>query len=177
MGRFLQRVSGACRLDPRAYEDVEADLGATAQAVTVVAVVSVATGIGLLDAQAPSLGSLLTGTLSGFAAWVAWAVLTHVIGTQLLPEPATRADLGQLLRTLAFASAPGVIQAAGVVPALRLPAFAAGSIWMIAAMVVAVRQALDYSSTARAIGVCVVGWALVFALTAGLSIAFAPRVS
>jgi len=37
---------------------------------------------------------------------------------------------------------------------------------MLVAMVVAVRQALDYQSTLRAIGVCVIGWviqAIIFA--------------
>ena len=36
---------------------------------------------------------------------------------------------------------------------------------MLVATVIAVRQALDYTSTARAIGVCVIGWlvqALIF---------------
>jgi hypothetical protein len=36
--------------------------------------------------------------------------------------------------------------------------------WMLLAMVVAVRQALDYTSTGRAIAVCLVGWLLTSAI-------------
>ena len=36
--------------------------------------------------------------------------------------------------------------------------FFAASIWMLVAMVIAVRQALDYESTLRAVGVCAIGW-------------------
>jgi hypothetical protein len=36
------------------------------------------------------------------------------------------------------------------------------SLWMLAAMVVAVRQALDYESTGRAITVCAIGFVVKF---------------
>jgi len=100
------------------------------------------------------VGALVTAAL----AWVVWAFLTYAIGTRLLPEAQTRADFGELLRTLGFAAAPGIVQIAGVIPPLRALAFVAAELWTLAAMVVAVRQALDYTSTLRAIGVCVIGW-------------------
>jgi len=31
-------------------------------------------------------------------------------------------------------------------------------VWMLVAMIIAVRQALDYQSTLRAVGVCIIGW-------------------
>jgi hypothetical protein len=76
----------------------------------------------------------------------------------LLPEPQTNADYGQLLRTIGFASAPGVVRVLGIVPGLAPFLFLIGGIWMLVAMVVAVRQALDYQSTGRAVGVCLIGW-------------------
>jgi hypothetical protein len=99
----------------------------------------------------------IAGSLIG---WIAWAALTHLIGTRLLPEPQTRADVAELLRTIAFASAPGFVRVLGVIPLLGLTIYAIGSIGMLLAMIVAVRQALDYRSTGRAVGVCIVGWAL-----------------
>ena len=36
--------------------------------------------------------------------------------------------------------------------------FMVAGIWMLIAMVIVVRQALDYKSTPRAIGVCIIGW-------------------
>jgi hypothetical protein len=76
----------------------------------------------------------------------------------LLPEPDTRADHGELLRTIGFASAPGLIRVFGIVPGLTAFVFAVAGGWMLVAMVIAVRQALDYKSTWRAIGVCVIGF-------------------
>jgi hypothetical protein len=96
-----------------------------------------------------------------------WAFLTYLIGTRLLPEPQTRADVGELLRTIGFSSSPGLIRVLGIIPFMRGFVFLLAAAWMLAAMVIAVRQALDYQSTLRAVGVCVIGWvvqALILAL-------------
>jgi hypothetical protein len=96
--------------------------------------------------------------LASLVGWYIWAYLTYFIGTKLLPEPQTKADHGELLRTIGFSSSPGLIRVLGIIPVLRSIVFAIAGIWMLAAMVIAVRQALDYSSTLRAIGVCLIGW-------------------
>ncbi len=88
----------------------------------------------------------------------------------MLPEPQTRADHGELLRTIGFSSAPGLIRVLGIIPGLAGPIFSVAGVWMLVAMVIAVRQALDYKSTWRAIGVCVVGWLIqAFILAAAIS--------
>jgi hypothetical protein len=153
---FVRRLIGAAMLDGRIYEDVEADRRATGQAVAVV---------------------LLAGVIGALVGWIAWAMLTYLIGTHLLPEPQTRADAGQLLRTTAFASAPGLVRAFGVIPGVGVLIYAITSVWMLLAMIVAVRQALDYRSTGRAVAVCAVGWALSLAVAAIIAIVFAPTVS
>ena len=174
MTRFGRRIVGAAVLDRRTYEEVEADRHATAPAAGVVLLASLAGGIGLgvSDVQA-----LIAGVIGALVGWMAWAALTYLIGTQLMPEPQTRADVGELLRTIAFASAPGLVRVFGVIPIIGLPIYVAASLWMLLAMIVAVRQALDYTSTARAVGVCVVGWALSLIVAAIIGIAFAPTVS
>jgi hypothetical protein len=108
---------------------------------------------------------------------MAWAALTYLIGTRLLPEPQTRADIGELLRTIGFASAPGLLRVLGAIPFIGPPIYAIAAIWMLLAMVVAVRQALDYTSTGRALAVCVLGWALSLVLAAVIGLVFAPSVS
>ena len=174
---FAWRVLGAAALDRRAYEEVEADGRSTGQAVGVVLLASVAGGIGLLGLGMPTPWSLIAGIVGSLIGWIAWAALTYLIGTRLLPEPQTRADVGELLRTTAFASAPGFLRALGVIPFLGLAIYAIASIWMLLAMIVAVRQALDYKSTSRAVGVCVVGWALSLLVAAVIGIILAPAVS
>jgi hypothetical protein len=170
MTSFGRRLIGAARLDPRIYEEVEADTGALGQAVGVVLLSSVAAGIGLAGLGALRFPGLLVGSLAALAWWISWAVLTYMIGTHLLPEARTRADAGELLRTIGFSAAPGLLAIVAVVPGLTRPVFLIIALWMLATMIVAVRQALDYSTTARAIAVCVTGWALslVFALVIGL---------
>jgi hypothetical protein len=150
------RVWRAAKLDNQLYEEVEADRGALGQAMLVVVLSSVAAGLGGI-AEA-GLGGLLIGTGAALAGWYVWAWLIYLIGTRLFPEPQTRADAGELLRTIGFSSAPGLLRILGVVPGLAILVNLVASVWMLIAMVIAVRTALDYRSTGRAIGVCVVGW-------------------
>jgi hypothetical protein len=177
MNTLARRVLGAMVLDRRIYEEVEADAGATGQAVGVVVLASVAGGIGVLGLGAQTPQSVVAGIVGALIGWMAWAALTYLIGTRLLPEPQTKADFGELLRTIAFASAPGLLRVLGAVPFLGLTIYVVASMWMLLAMIVAVRQALDYQSTGRAVGVCVVGWALSLVVAAVLEIIFAPTVS
>jgi len=86
--------------------------------------------------------------------------LTYFIGTKLLPEPQTQSDPGELLRTIGFSSSPGLIRILGIIPGLGGVIFLLASLWMLVAMVIAVRQALDYTSTPRAVGVCIIGWVI-----------------
>ena len=165
MSTFTDRMIRAARLDSNLYEEVEADTGALGQATGVVILSSVAGGIGnfALGGYA-GIAAAAVGALIG---WYVWAFLTYYIGTRLLPEPSTEADLGQLLRTIGFASSPGLIRVLGIFEPLAGFVFLAAAIWMLVAMVIAVRQALDYTSTWRALGVCFIGWivqALVLAL-------------
>jgi hypothetical protein len=163
----------AAKLDAQLYEEVEADKTATGQATAVVILAAVAAGIGNLTYG--GLLGIVTGALGGLVGWYVWAFLTYFIGTRLLPEPQTRADLGELLRTIGFSSAPGLIRVLGIVPGLMNPVFFIAGIWMLVAMVIAVRQALDYTSTWRAIGVCLIGWLVqAVILWAALSIIGAP---
>jgi hypothetical protein len=156
MASIWDRMFRAAKLDVQLYEEVEADIGATTQATIVVVLAALAAGIGSLGSG--GISGLFTGTVIALIGWLVWAFLTYFIGTRLLPEPQTNADYGQLLRTIGFASAPGVIRVLGIVPGLAPFLFLIGGIWMLVAMVVAVRQALDYKSTGRAVGVCLIGW-------------------
>ena len=174
---FIRRLIGAATLDGRTYEEVEADRTATGQAGLVVLLSSLAAGFGSVGAGVFDLWGIVVGTLGGVAGWVSWAALTYLIGTRVLPEPQTRANLGELLRTLAFAASPGLLRVVGAIPILRWPTFLVTALWMLVAMVVAVRHALDYRSTARALGVCVMGWALSLAVAAAIGILFATPVS
>jgi hypothetical protein len=158
MTSFPGRVLRAVKLDVQVFEEVEADPKAMGQALTVVLLSSVAAGIGTL--QIGGLRGVLGSMFTSLLAWYIWAYLTYFIGTQLLPEPETTANPGELLRTLGFASAPGLIRVVGIIPGLAESTFLVAALWMLTAMVIAVRQALDYESTWRAVAVCIAGWAV-----------------
>jgi hypothetical protein len=177
MSTFVQRMVGASMLSRQIYEEVEADRGATGQAVLAVVLSSAGGGIAAAALGAQTITDVVTGMIASLIGWMAWATLTYLIGTHLLPEPQTKADAGELLRTVGFASAPGVLRIFAVVPIVGLPIYGAVWIWMLVATVIAVRQALDYTSTARAVAVCVVGWALSFVLAAIIGTLLAPGVS
>lgn len=169
MASFTQRLLGAARLDVATYEEVESDAGATGQALGVVALAALAAGIGVLGYGGAAM--LVTGLIASIIGWVLWAALIWLIGTKLLPEAQTQADWGQVARTTGFAQAPGLLRVFGIVPVLGPIVVFAASIWMLVATVVAVRQALDYQSTGRAIGVVLIGWVvnmLVFMLFGGI---------
>ena len=165
MSTFIERMIGAARLDSGTYEEVEHDSGAMGQAAGVVVLSSVAAGFGSIAYAGVGTG-LIVGTLAALIGWVLWAFLTWVIGTKLLPEKSTEADIGQLLRTVGFASAPGILRVLGIIPGIGGLILLACNIWMLAAMVVGVRQALDYTSTWRAVAVCVIGWLVLILLQA-----------
>ena len=156
MASFTDRMIRAAKLDVALYEEVEADKGAMGQAMGVVILASVAAGIGAISAT--GIKGLIFGTIVALLGWFIWAFLTYVIGTRLLPEPQTKADYGELLRTIGFSSSPGVLRVLGIIPMLGAILNFIIGIWMLVAMVIAVRQALDYKSTWRAIGVCLIGW-------------------
>jgi hypothetical protein len=163
MASFQQRVIGAIRLNAATYEEVEHDAGATVQAGVVVAVVSLTTSVSWYFGMS-DVGWIVRGAIQALVAWVIGALFLWQIGTRLLPGNKTEADLGQLLRTVGFAQAPGVFGVLAVVPLLGLFVPFVVAVWIIAATFVAVRQALDYDDTFRAIMVCLLAW-IVSAIT------------
>ena len=169
MNAFMDRMVRAAKLDVNLYEEVEADKSALGQAMAVVVISSVAAGLGMISEV--GLGGIFVGAVTALIGWYLWAYLTYFIGTKLLPEPQTKADYGELLRTIGFSSAPGLIRVLGIIPVLGGIIFFVASVWMLVAMVIAVRQALDYSGTLRAVGVCVIGWVVQVVLM-GLVLSF-----
>jgi hypothetical protein len=162
---FAKRLLGAACLDASTYEEVEADHSANPQALLAVVLTSVAAGVG--SAHATDSTNLLLRVVAALLAWAVWAAVTYFVGVHLMPEPETRSDIGELLRTLGFASAPRLASVLGRVPLFGVGLVWLVELWLLAAMVVAVRQALDYRSTMRAVGVCLIG----FVLTRGLVLA------
>ena len=170
MASFTQRLVGAARLNVATYEEVEADTSALGQAMLVVVLSAVAAGIGGIGRQ--GIMGPISGALGALIGWYLWAVLTWFIGTKFLAEPQTQADIGQLLRTTGFSAGPGMIRILGFIPLLGWLIRAVAEVWMLVAMVIAVRQALDYKGTGRAVIVCVIGFLVNLAVVAAIMLLF-----
>jgi hypothetical protein len=169
MASLTERMIGAAKLDAATYEEIESDPSSLGQAMTVVALAAVASGIGGLSA---GLGGLIVGVVYGLIGWFIWAGIVFVVGTKFLAEPETKSDLPEMLRTVGFAASPGVLNVFGIIPFLGRIVGMVVVLWELAAMVVAVRQALDYKDTGKAIVVCLIGWIVyvVFAWIVGRTV-------
>ena len=154
---LIQRVLRALTLEPELYEEVEHDKSALPQALLIMFISSFATGLGTIKIGG-GWGLAQSVSLS-FIGWIVMSFLIYIIGTKLFPESQTRTTIGEVIRVLGFASAPGIFRAfAFVIPSyLGALLLLIIWIWMFAAMVVATRQALDFKNTWNAIWVCVVG--------------------
>jgi hypothetical protein len=148
---MTERMVGAARLDIAVFEEVEHDETATVQAAGVVAMVAVFMALG--GTGAGPIG-MLTAAGAQLFGWVVWAGLTHFIGTRIFGGTAT---WGELLRTLGFAQAPGVLALLAIVPLVGWMILPVLGIWMLVAGVIAVRQALDVD-TGKAIFTVAIGW-------------------
>ncbi|MGE4652393.1 MAG: YIP1 family protein [Myxococcota bacterium] len=154
-----RRMWGAAMLRAEAYEEVEADQSANRQAFAVVLLSSVSAGVGSLSNSGGS--GVIYAIAAALVGWWVWAYITYLVGTRLLPVAGTRADHGELLRTIGFSSTPGLFFILALIPPLSSLVFVLCGIWMLAGMVVAVRQALDYEGaggTLRAVCVCAIGF-------------------
>ena len=156
--KLLDRMLRAAKLDDRLYWEVENDKSAMGQAMLVVVFSGLAAGFGSITST--GFQGLLYGTISALIAWFIWSYITYFVGTRFLAESQTQADYGELLRTLGFASTPGIFRVLGIIPFVSGLIFFIISIWMLVAMVIAVKQALDFKSTWRAVGVCAIGWVI-----------------
>lgn len=156
MQNIMQRMLGAAKLDVATYEEVEKDSEATIQALGVVVLVAVATGLGSIGYV--GFSGVLLGIIAAVLGWAVWAGLIWLIGTKLLAEPSTEADWGQVARTTGFAQTPGLLRIFGFIPVVGPFIVLASGIWQIVAVVIAVRSALDYTATWRAVVVVLIGW-------------------
>lgn len=153
---LVERMIGAARLDPATYEEVEHDAGANRSALLVVLLGAIASG--LVGLGTGGAVGFLGGILAAILGWIFYAAVAYYIGTRILRTSETRATIGELLRTLGYAQSPQLLLVLGVVPGIGTILGVVVSIWMVATTVVAVRQALDYTSTARAIVTALVAW-------------------
>jgi hypothetical protein len=158
---IVDRMRGAALLDIATYEEVEHDTEATGQAAVVVIIVAVCSAIGAVWRGGPSI---IMAPVTAILGWLLWSAVAYIIGDKLLGGTAT---WGELLRTVGFAQSAGVLMIFGIVPILGGIVRVVVGLWLLVAGIVALRQALDFS-TGKAIVTAFLGW-LAMVLLAFLS--------
>jgi hypothetical protein len=146
----------AAKLEVRLYQQAKAHKKAMDHAIRIVILAGLAAGVGSMADR--GFGAMLFGSIAALLGWCVWALSAYLIGTKLLPEPRTKADMAEFARTVGFAASPGLAHVLGIIPPLAATILFVTAMWMLVAMVIAVKEALNYMSTARAVGVCITGW-------------------
>ena len=156
---MFARMLGAASLNPNTFEEVEHDSSATWQAVLVVILVSIAGGIGgVLAGDGDIVRGVIFGVVRGVVSWAVWALAAMLIGTTVLKTAATHANWGQVARGTGFAQTPGLLSVLVFIPIAGGIITFAVFLWQIAAMIISLRQTLDYESTWRAFFVVVLAF-------------------
>ncbi len=162
MASLAERMVGSMQADVKTFQEIEADQGALPQAVTVIVIAGLAALIGNIFRTGIMGGVLhLVIALIGYAIW---AILIVLIGVKLMPEPTTKADFQEAFRVIGFTAAPGVFNVLAIIPFLGPLISFIIAIWMLVIGVIAVREVLDYTSTGRAIVVCLIAFCVYMVL-------------
>jgi hypothetical protein len=170
MASFGERVVGAMTLKASTFQEVEQDPTAMGQAVGVIVLAAVSLGIG--NVWYGGFSGIISGIVMALISYGVWAVIVWLVGTKVMPDPATKADFPETFRTIAFAAAPGILGIVTIIPLLGWLILFALWLWQIAAMVVAVREVLDYTDTVKAVIVVVIGFVVQFVVTMLIGMAF-----
>jgi hypothetical protein len=155
MSRFVNRFLRAAKLDVDLYREINEDARTMNQALIVVFIYSMASAYGTFGRT--GVTGINIGMITTLMGWYVWAFSTYIIGARILPESRTEPDRKAVMRAVGFASAPGVLRVLGFMQDLGLVVLAIATLWMVAAATVGVRQALNYESIPRALGVCIIG--------------------
>lgn len=157
---FGERIVGALKLDANTFEDIERDPTAMGQAAGVIALAALAGSLG--NIWRFGFGTMVLAMLASLIGYALWAVVVWLVGTKVMPDPATKADFPETFRVIAFAAAPGFLNVISIIPLLgwllMILVLPIVWLWSMAAMVVAVRQVLDYTETFKAVIVVIIGF-------------------
>ena len=166
---MINRIIGVLTLNVNTYEEIEADKNATIQSFSIVVLSSIVTAIILKPDTGFSLPNFISAIIIGIFLRGLWALVTMFVGTKLLPTQETSSNWGELARTTGYAQAPKLFSIFALIPILTTIVLFIVGVWNLITMIIAIRQALDYTSTWRAVFVVLLGF-LPYAIIASLVI-------
>ena len=153
---MIQHMIGAARLERAAYEAVEKDKRATGQAAYIVVATSLVAGAVSWFTTGEGDDGLI-GSIVAVIGWAFYAQLAYLLGTRVFPAKETKADWGEVARTLGFANTPRFGMLLALIPGIGGLVRTVVELWVLIATIVALRSALD-CSTGRAITIGIAAW-------------------
>jgi len=142
---LVDRMVGVARLDSQTFEEIERDRGANIESLIVVALASIAAGIGTLNSDGGT--GLIAGLIGGVLGWVIYSIAAYFVADRLFPSEGMQVDPGELLRTLGYANTPRLLFVVGFIPFLGGVVSFVAFLWWLAASILALRQSLEMTTS------------------------------
>ena len=106
--------------------------------------------------------SVVGGLFFGIVLWAMWVTLLLMVGGGLMRSADTQTSWAELGRVVGFAYTPRMLSLFAFIPSIGWLFLTIGFFWTLVGVVVAVRHALDFDSTGRAVAVVLITGVLGF---------------
>lgn len=179
---FGLRMLRAAWLHADTYEEVEADKHSIGQATLIVLAACATIGAaryiqssGAGVPENPLAFQVILSVVEPLVLWIGGSAFAFMVGATFFRGPETETDFMEVLRTSGFAFTPALLRIFAILPppALGLGIDIAARAWVFVAFVVAIRQALDFT-TLRAVGTFGIAALLLWLMLWGLSVVPLP---
>ena len=100
--------------------------------------------------------NIIFSGVTALLSWMVWGILIYVIGIKLFPDPSTNTSFKKILITVGFAHAPGLFRFFVFMPSLVVPIVFLTQFWIFAALIIGVRETLNFKSNFKSAGVVII---------------------
>ena len=156
---FLKLIYRSIRLDNSLYKDPKTFGDASLYYAGLIIILD-----GIAGAFAVSsiykTNIFLTG-VTAVLSWLVWAILIFVIGIKIFPDPGTESNFKKVLVTVGLAHAPGLLRFFAVIPDLVIPIVFFTQFWIFAALVIGIREVLNFKSNFKSFGVVLIAFLII----------------
>ena len=148
--KFGERILKVLALEAGIFRSILSDSTNLAQALMVVSLGAVASGLGTLDDS--GIKTLAPTIVIGLFGWVVWSWLIYVLGVhlpgKLFPKSKTP-NMRNVFRVIGFAQAPAMLRVVGIFSSLGPMIAILSLIWIVAAMSLVTSQLFGTKSLAH----------------------------
>jgi len=167
---FKNRLVRATLLDSDVYRELADDTRAVYQAALAVALASLAGVAGHFTW--PYIPFSLPDFLGEYTGWMLWAGMTYTVAVLVPVRGKREVGFTTFFRSVGFAASPGMLAVFAPIPGLNGVVYLVAYVWMLAAMIAAVRVVFGFDRVYLAAVVCVPGFPVKVLITAFMTMHF-----